>query len=493
MINLIKNELTKIFKKKSIYILLAIMLAFITLNTFLINKYGIETESDIQYSEENDIEFIKENLESYNKENIEEKKQYYYDLSEIEIYDLAKKYKETWKSALIKEKLSDVIHNMNNSKYIEKDEESYRKYKKEYDTFLNELDSHDWKYFANKEIKDFENQIANIESQKKDASKEEKEEYDGLIQILKNKIEKVKLRIEKNIPYSNTYLEDALRNYQVNFQTYDEYKKSVSENSEKTTSKNEYKIKGEYIAQATENAEAKYMIDNKTNLNNSKTVRNMLINTVSDNFLFIIIIIASIAGSIVSSEFDKGTIKLLLVRPYSRTKILLSKYIVTLFTILFSILAALIMQLIIGGIFFGFDSLSIPVVVYNFTADKVMYINLFKYIFDNILAILPEFILLATLGFAISVITNVSTLGVAIPIVGSGAADIINAFASLENIESFKYFVTLNWNFSSYLYGGVEPFCGVSIPFSIIICIVYFLLMIIPTFLIFKKRNIKNI
>lgn len=241
------------------------------------------------------------------------------------------------------------------------------------------------------------------------------------------------------------------------------------------------------------NANNKYIIDNKVDINSPKTTRNLLINTLSDNFLFIMIIIAAGAGSIVSTEFDKGTIKLLLIRPYSRNKILLSKYIVSMFMIIFAILSAFIMQLIIGGIFFGFSSLNIPVIIYNFVQNKVMHINLFKYIFDNVLAVLPEFILLATLAFAISTITNVSTLGVALPIVGVGAADIINLIAINRNIIPLKYFVTLNWNFTNYLYGGVNSFPTLSIPFSILICTIYFLIMIITAFIIFNKRNIKNI
>ena len=45
MINLIKNELTKIFRKKSIYILLAIMLAFITM--YLLTKSNINMRADL--------------------------------------------------------------------------------------------------------------------------------------------------------------------------------------------------------------------------------------------------------------------------------------------------------------------------------------------------------------------------------------------------------------------------------------------------------------
>lgn len=491
MTNLIKNELYKVFKRKSIYILLSIMLCIITLNTFLTKKYSIEDPVSTSAEEKYELQELKRTIDSYDKNSPGEKEEYYNTLSNIELYELTDKYKEPWKKILIRENLRDIIHSMNNAKYIEKDIEAYNEYKKEYDKFLKELDSNSWKYFVNKEIKITTDEIASLEKEREKAKN--KELYNSRIKEEKNKLEKLKLRLEKDIPYDNNYLNTALEDYKQAPQTYKEFKESIIKNTSEFNIKEEYQIKRQYIEYMKNNANNKYIIDNKVDINSPKTTRNLLINTLSDNFLFIMIIIAAVAGSIVSTEFDKGTIKLLLIRPYSRNKILLSKYIVSLFMIIFAILSAFIMQLIIGGIFFGFSSLNIPVVIYNFVQNKVMHINLFKYIFDNVLAVLPEFILLATLAFAISTITNVSTLGVGLPIVGVGAADIINLIAINRNIIPLKYFVTLNWNFTNYLYGGVNSFPTLSIPFSILICAIYFLIMIITAFIIFNKRNIKNI
>ena len=491
MTNLIKNELYKVFKRKSIYILLSIMLCIITLNTFLTKKYSIEDPVSTSAEEKYELQELKRTIDSYDKNSPGEKEEYYNALSNIELYELTDKYKEPWKKILIRENLRNIIHSMNNAKYIEKDIEAYNEYKKEYDKFLKELDSNSWKYFVNKEIKTTTDEIASLEKEREKAKN--KELYNSRIKEEKNKLEKLKLRLEKDIPYDNNYLNTALEDYKQAPQTYKEFKESAIKNTSEFNIKEEYQIKRQYIEYMKNNANNKYIIDNKVDINSPKTTRNLLINTLSDNFLFIMVIIAAVAGSIVSTEFDKGTIKLLLIRPYSRNKILLSKYIVSLFMIIFAILSAFIMQLIIGGIFFGFSSLNIPVIIYNFVQNKVMHINLFKYIFDNVLAVLPEFILLATLAFAISTITNVSTLGVALPIVGVGAADIINLIAINRNIIPLKYFVTLNWNFTNYLYGGVNSFPTLSIPFSILICTIYFLIMIITAFIVFNKRNIKNI
>lgn len=491
MTNLIKNELYKVFKRKSIYILLVIMLCIITLNTFLTKKYSIEDPVSTSTDQKYELQELKRTIDSYDKNSPGEKEEYYNALSNIELYELTDKYKEPWKKILIRENLRDIIHSMNNAKYIEKDIEAYNEYKKEYDKFLKELDSNSWKYFVNKEIKITTDEIDSLEKEREKAKN--KELYNSRIKEEKNKLEKLKLRLEKDIPYDNNYLNTALEDYKQAPQTYKEFKESIIKNTSEFNIKEEYQIKRQYIEYMKNNANNKYIIDNKVDINSPKTTRNLLINTLSDNFLFIMIIVAAVAGSIVSTEFDKGTIKLLLIRPYSRNKILLSKYIVSMFMIIFAILSAFIMQLIIGGIFFGFSSLNIPVVIYNFVQNKVMHINLFKYIFDNVLAVLPEFILLATLAFAISTITNVSTLGVALPIVGVGAADIINLIAINRNIIPLKYFVTLNWNFTNYLYGGVNSFPTLSIPFSILICAIYFLIMIITAFIVFNRRNIKNI
>lgn len=491
MTNLIKNELYKVFKRKSIYILLSIMLCIITLNTFLTKKYSMDDSVSTLTDQKYELQELKRTIDSYDKNSPGEKEEYYNALSNIELYELTDKYKEPWKKILIRENLRDIIHSMNNAKYIEKDIEAYNEYKKEYDKFLKELDSNSWKYFVNKEIETTTDEIASLEKEREKAKN--KELYNSRIKEEKNKLEKLKLRLEKDIPYDNNYLNTALEDYKQAPQTYKEFKESIIKNTSEFNIKEEYQIKRQYIEYMKNNANNKYIIDNKVDINSPKTTRNLLINTLSDNFLFIMIIVAAGAGSIVSTEFDKGTIKLLLIRPYSRNKILLSKYIVSMFMIIFAILSAFIMQLIIGGIFFGFSSLNIPVIIYNFVQNKVMHINLFKYIFDNVLAVLPEFILLATLAFAISTITNVSTLGVALPIVGVGAADIINLIAINRNIIPLKYFVTLNWNFTNYLYGGVNSFPTLSIPFSILICTIYFLIMIITAFIVFNKRNIKNI
>ena len=233
-------------------------------------------------------------------------------------------------------------------------------------------------------------------------------------------------------------------------------------------------------------------------LENNVDIDGMNLKKIFENFfsefgIYILVIIVMIAGTIVSEEFNKGTIKLLLVKPYSRSKILASKFITTLIMIAFVIVVMAVMELVIGGVVFGFDSLSIPVVEYNFDLGSIQTINVFEYLGIQVLTQLPMFILLATLAFVLSTLFSNSALAITISLLGYMSTSIINQLAIAYNIQFLKYFVTMNWDLSQYLFGGLPLMDGMSMVMSIVICMVYFLIMVIPTWIIFKKRNIKNI
>ena len=294
-------------------------------------------------------------------------------------------------------------------------------------------------------------------------------------------------RINKEIKYGNDYLNNALSQYSSASQELLNYD---MDNGEKEVS---YKDKQTYN-QLIENKETyKYVLDNEVDVNKTNSLKGILEDFYNQFGLFIIVVIVMIAGTIVSEEFNKGTVKLLLVKPYSRTKILLSKFITTMIIVLFTIIVALLMQVLVGGIIFGFDSLSVPVVHYNFNTNSLQTMNIFAYVGLQTLAQLPMIILLATLAFALSTIFTNSALAITIALLGYMANMIINQLAIAYNLGFMRYFVTLNWDFSQYLFGGLPLMEGMTLISSIIICVIYFLIMIIPTFIIFKKKNIKNI
>ena len=487
MSNLIKNELTKIFKKKTIYItMILIFLLMIFINC--INKYSNSSSYSAYMYSESYINSIKEELSNLNPEKPSDVTLYINLKSELDLSNLMEKYKDSdWKLSIINDRISPYITEINTYTYgAEKSEEQARKATEEMESIIAKLDENDWKYFANEDLQNANNKIEELNKQK--AQTQDTEIIKGLNNEIENaKVEKeiAEYRLEKNIPYGVDYLNIALTRYQTSSGTLISYD---LENKEL-----DFEEQKEYNDALTTKEESKYIIETGTDINKSDSLKGSLQYFYSQYGVFIIVVIIMIAGTIVSEEFNKGTIKLLLVKPYTRTQILLSKFLTVLIISAFVIVSTILMQILVGGILFGFESLFEPVVVYNLSTNAIQEINIFAYLGIQTLTQLPIIILLATLAFAISTIFSNSALAITVSLLGYMGASIINQLAIAYNLTFMKYFVTMNWDLSQYLFGGLPYMEGMNLITSIIICVVYLLIMLIPTFIIFKKRNIKNI
>ena len=483
---LIKNELIKLFKKKSIYIALIVVLGFMIFSNVMSKNTSNILYNQYYYSGQT-LTFLQEELEGLDPEKASDMEMYIDIKSQIELYELMGEYENgSWKQEIISENLSRYFKEKRMYEYgAKKDSQKAQEAQNKIDEIKQKLDSDDWKYFAQLELQQATEKLANIEEQIKNT--EDKKALLSLNQEKENAlIDKTiaEYRINKNIKYGQDYLNQALDDYKYSAQQILRY-----ENSEKELTYDEKKA---YNSTLEIRESCKYMIENKVDLNKMNLNKNL--EYFFDNYgIFAIAIIIMIAGTIMSEEFNKGTIKLLLVKPYSRTKILLSKFITVMLMVIFVVLIMGIMQLLVGGVVFGFDSLSEPVVAYNFNTNSLQEINVFVYFLTQFLAQLPIFILLATLAFALGTIFTNSALAITISLLGYIAANIINQLAISYNIKFLEYFVTMNWDLSQYLFGNLPNMEGMTMTFSIITCIAYFLIMIISTCIIFKKKNIKNI
>lgn len=486
MSNLIKNELIKIFKKKTIYILLLVILLFLILSNCMYKyfynnvSYSYYSESYIQYAQEA-IKELDPNKPSDTKMYIEYK-------TILDVNEMMKKYNnDAWQIQIIATTMESYINEKNTYLYgAEKNEEQANKIDEQIKQISEKLEKDDWKYFANEELKNAEEKVKMLEDEKnKTEDKQRLEELNNELSIAKIDLSVAKYRINKNIKYGNDYMNIALSSYQQNSYIIEQINNS---NVELT-----YNEEKEYNDNIRAKEINKYIIENHVDLNKTNDLRGIFSNFFSEFGLFIIVIAVIIAGTIVSEEFNKGTIKLLLIKPYTRNKILFAKFITVLIMIIFSIIMVITMELIVGGIIFGFNSLSIPIVEYNVSTNMIQEINVFAYMGTEILMTLPIVILLATLSFALNTIFTNAPIAIALPLLGYMGTSVINQLAIKYNIDFLRYFVTLNWNFTEYLYGKMPLMEGLTIEFSSLICLLYFLVMIIPTFIIFKKKNIKNI
>ena len=485
--NLIKNELIKIFKKKTIYItMIVIFLLLIFMNCMF--KYANNgSEYDYYLYNENYINSLRSELETLNPDKTSDVTVYIELLSEIQLSEMMEQYKDAeWKLAIINERIAPYITERNTYQYgAEKNEAQVQEINQEIDALLAKIDENDWKYFAREDLAKAEQQIEELNAQKEQTEdKAVLENIETELNSVQMEKEIAEIRLNKEIPYGTDYLNRAISNLQTASSSL-----AIFKNTEELT----YQERLEYNSYLEDQAESRYILETGRDIHNTNTLKGILENFYTQFGIFLIVVVVMIAGTIVSEEFNKGTIKLLLVKPYTRNKILMAKAITTLIMIIFIIVVTLVMQILIGGIIFGFDSLSEPVVAYNFNTNTMEEMNIFANLGVQTLTQLPMIILLATLAFAISTLFTNSTLAITISLLGYMAASIINQLAMAYNLEFMKYFVTMNWDLSIYANGALPYMQGMSMTMSIIICVVYFLIMMIPTFIVFKKRNIKNI
>lgn len=281
----------------------------------------------------------------------------------------------------------------------------------------------------------------------------------------------------------NNYLNEAKYQYQKNLELKENYK-------DKKLSYNE-KLKYQTIL---ENIELnKYIIDNNKNINDYKTLNYQLKTTLEDYEIFIVIIILITSSTIISNELKEGTIKLLLIKPYTRNQILLSKYLSMIIVMVLSIIYLYLTQLLIGGFYLGFSSLQEKVVIYNFQLSTIMCYNIFGYTFLRILLKLPMLILLSTLSFLISIITSNNILSLTISLIVYIFSASIKSLAINYNLKIMKYLLTMNWNINEYLFGKLSEYKYLNLTTSIIICIIYYIFLLVLSFIIFNKKDIKNI
>ena len=480
------NELIKIFKKKSIYITLLVILAFVIL-TNCIYKFFYYTGNYEEYSDTY-IQYNKEEIAKLDPNKPSDTKMYIDLKTTLDIYDMKQKYEaNSWQRSVLSEQVGSQISERNTYLYGEnKDSQKVAKIEEEINQTLTKLDQGDWRYFAKNDLEEAKTKLKNLEEQK--AKTEDKQELQSLeigIQNAKVDEEVAQIRMDKDISYGNDFRNKALNTYQ------SEAKNVI--NRESNTQELDYAGKQDKNESIEKREISRYIIENNVDINKSNDVRGILKNLFNEYGLFIIVMIVMIAGTIVSEEFNKGTIKLLLVKPYDRRKILLAKFITVLIMILFSIAVVVIMELIVGGIIFGWNSLSVPILQYNFDTQSLENIPIFTYLGIEILTQLPKLILLATLAFSCSTLFTNSAVAIAIPLLGYMSADMINMLVIQYKVEFMKFFVSLNWDFKEYLFGKLPTMEGLTLGFSIIICSLYFVAMLIPTFIAFKKKNIKNI
>lgn len=210
------------------------------------------------------------------------------------------------------------------------------------------------------------------------------------------------------------------------------------------------------------------------------TQENVLLVTLISLFTIII------AASIVSNEFKWGTIKLLLIRPITRSKILLAKYVsVFVFTGIL-LLVLLVSSLLVGSILFGLNGIS-PNFVTQTAAGYVEQNATVAILRDYGLA-LVSLVMMATFAFMISTLFRSSGMAIGLSIFLMMAGSAIVAF--LAKYSWAKFILFANTNLSQYVNGNQPMIEGMTLTFSIIMLVIYLIIFLVVSFVTFTKRDV---
>lgn len=185
-----------------------------------------------------------------------------------------------------------------------------------------------------------------------------------------------------------------------------------------------------------------------------------------------------IASDSVSSEFSWGTVKLLLIRPTKRWKILLSKYLASVLFALFLLVFILMMSILLGLVFFGTSDANNDGITFGSILAK------YGYEFISLL-------LIVTFSFMISTVFRSSILAIILSLLILFFGGTISGIMIGLEQEWAKYLLFTNLDLSIYAEGGMGPyFPGMSLGFSIAILAIHFIAFHAIAFYLFKKRDI---
>jgi ABC-2 type transport system permease protein len=198
-------------------------------------------------------------------------------------------------------------------------------------------------------------------------------------------------------------------------------------------------------------------------------------------FSLVTIFTVVISADSVAGEFSSGTIKLLLIRPWSRSKILLSKYIALLLFALFFAAALFLVTFVVNLIVYGYDG------SYSFPARPGLspFVYMLAYYGNEFVSLL----IVVTLSFMLSTVFRNGGLAIGLSLfilLGGGTfAGILSAL----DYEWVKYLIFVHMNLNMYL--TKTPLIeGLTPGFSIAVLAVYYIIFVVLTWILFNKRDV---
>jgi len=469
LINLIRNELCKIFHKKAIYVYTIIVLIMLVGISVFGKIYNEQDNEGIGY-DQSYVDAIKDSLDDYDLNDENELDMYIGDRVLIDLYKLTSKYSfESPERYYIDTVIEPLVSTKYHLEYESKDSEKAKEVQVEIDAAVKKLDNYDWEVSIKEELKETKAEM------KLATDKDE-------LEILKINLWCLNYRLDNDIPYSYSETSSLIEDYKSSAVDYLSIVKdeSLIKNNEeliqKRTTEEKYNV-------------SKYKLEHKL-YSDSEYMKEYILSSMAYVDGLIIIAIIIIAGSIISEEFSKGTIKQLLIKPQSRCKILTSK-------IIASLIAISVFVLLYNGVFIlancfeysDFTSIFGTSVVYDFNLGKVREINFLGHCLYGFISVLPAYLIIFFITIFMGVLST-STIATISSVFGVYFFYDIFSLAFKPKVLSFLPFYC--WDLSPFMFGGLSQNKYSTFGKSLIIDIVTMVGLVALSYILFKKKEIKN-
>ena len=241
---------------------------------------------------------------------------------------------------------------------------------------------------------------------------------------------------------------------------------------------------------------APYAAGDGTSLGSNRKVYDYMAGSFIQFVITIMMVI--IAGTSISTEISKGTIKFWSFTPNKRWKILLSKLVVSIVILIGMTIIASLISTLVGNIFFGAKNAQGYLYVSNGNVHEINYV-LFSILYNLVGAI--EIFVFMVLALMLSTVARNSAVAVGISIATYlGGATIMQIINLLVKVDWIKFIPFNNLSLQSRIFTGDVSYSAssmisgltgnISVGFSLAVLGVCVFLMIVTMFDSFRKRDI---
>ncbi|MEB3749170.1 ABC transporter permease [Geobacillus icigianus] len=239
----------------------------------------------------------------------------------------------------------------------------------------------------------------------------------------------------------------------------------------------------------------KSQIDEEIKLNNYHLEHNIppLYENTTFGFIHYTISISSLitlftiiyASSIVSQEYTWGTLKSLLIRPFHRWELLLSKFLTILIILALFLLSLFVFSFLIGWIGFGFDNGSSHYVYLK--GSTICEMSVWKHFLEFYLSKFIDIAIISSFAFMMSTLFKYNALAIGVSLFIELSGSVITNVLRVFNHSFVKYIFFENTNLYKFIEG---PPPTTSLSFSIMILLMYFIIFMGVSLLIFEGRDV---